>query len=234
MFPVQQIHENGERNPLGTALPDAKSALTHEELSVWVKNLSASFRKAGTEGRIVAVAGSTGIHEGVATMAVMDAGGIPLLVDAHAESPVLEGMLSDRTISAICCAKGFADRHHAAEFLQRLPILRLWDEGDLSTDALPDPSPLPASAPARLPPGCAILPTSGTTGAIPKAAAIGEENLRQNARQLVDLLNLREKDVGMSFSPIFTTLGLHNLCAHLSVGATLLLWGCKKPAQNVP
>ncbi|UAL29141.1 AMP-binding protein [Nocardioides rotundus] len=67
-----------------------------------------------------------------------------------------------------------------------------------------------------------LLSTSGSTGS-PKLVRLSADNLRANARQIVDALGIRPTDLAATTLPLHYCYGLSVLTSHLLAGAGLLL-----------
>src|SRR5690606_33739069 len=66
-----------------------------------------------------------------------------------------------------------------------------------------------------------ILYTSGTTGS-PKGVMLSHDSLLQNALDVIDYLDLSEKDVALALLPFYYSFGNSILLTHLLAGARLV------------
>jgi acyl-CoA synthetase (AMP-forming)/AMP-acid ligase II len=218
------------REARGTELAVASpgSRITYAELLDSAVRFGSSLREAGVRpGDRVAVAMANEAPAVVATLGVLFAGGVFVLVHPESTRATFDSVL--RTSEAVALVTESAMAAKAAGATDRVPTLRavisrgpLPEEGVLDFDALieaGDVGPSPMTKPSDL---AALVFTSGTSGE-PKGVMMTHENLVFLSGSIAASLNLSADDRVLSVLSLAHTYGLSWLIACLRRGAALHL-----------
>lgn len=196
--------------------PDRLLAITEEGAALTLRDLNAAgdaLSHAVGGHRLVFVLCENSPGTLLGYLACLQAGAVPLLLDAHIAPALLAGLLS-------CYRPAFlwAPEDLPAETRAQLggyrPTLTLWDSTLLTAPGQTGPELHPDLA--------LLLTTSGSTGS-PKLVRLTGKNLAANARSIVEYLELTEGERPITSLTMSYSYGMSIVNSHVMAGAPVVL-----------
>ena len=220
---IATLAREARQHPQRVVLVDARASLTLGELWQRVSALGEALQQAGLKpGDRMALIGANSPAWVQAWLAALAVGGVVVPLNpelraadqaalvAHAEADFVfidQPAQKVRALHTLIPEKQFVLCHP----LEGISHLLLPEE---ATSVVP----LAASIGGEL---ACILYTSGTTGS-PKGVMLSHDSLLQNALDVIDYLDLSEKDVALALLPFYYSFGNSILLTHLLAGARLV------------
>ena len=220
---IATLAREARQHPERVVLVDACASLTLGELWQQVSALGEDFRKAGLQpGERVALIGANSPAWVQVWLAVLAVGGVVVPLNPELRAADQAALITHAEAGFVFIDQSEGKIRALHELLpeRQFVLLQSVDgishllvQGDEASAA-----PLLASIGGEL---ACILYTSGTTGS-PKGVMLSHDNLLQNALDVVDYLDLTDKDAALALLPFYYSFGNSILLTHLLAGARLV------------
>jgi long-chain acyl-CoA synthetase len=181
------------------------SVVSYGQLQAQVSLMARRF----TERTLVFLLCTNDMPSLVAYLACLEAGAVPLLLDAEISSDSLKRLCSVYQPQFVYCSQLKTAR------LNQLAAIKATDDPALASYEAPAHPTLHASL-------ALLLATSGSTGS-PKLVRLSMRNLVSNAQSIVKYLHIDARDRAVTSLPFHYSYGLSVVHSHLQAGASLVL-----------